>query len=389
MTQRIVKILDIENFCFGWELEYQNNDLKATETKEPDLFNSESYYAKIDELSEPIINGMYSDLPDWIIRKLKVSYCDVYQFHINTRDDFAAKVNALAITNGVSQAGKKRIDFVLNDAFMIPAIFEEAIHINDLMPWLLSDLSVFDAAKICFNYDIMYNLKYILRRYIKNNDLVTLAEFTTIGATIPPSLTLPIGVERVHDGSVSGGELRTAYGNKGTDLFNAKSLLRRLEANHSIINSLKHDYRCSFHVHVSNNNLSHSYGDNIQAFMYQYLFEHLKDIPLSVLHRLSGERVCTNWRNDYFQIRLSDRKYTAIAFRSEHESWEFRFMGNISCASDGVKCLDFAQECYCWAYKQAKIKGLHCEHLNNFEQLARNIVSKADTLIREATRQVA
>jgi len=107
---------------------------------------------------------------------------------------------------------------------------------------------------------------------------------------------------------------------------------------------------CSFHVHISvKDDREMGYHRNLQLFMLEYLLSHLDEVPESVRERWQK----SSWMNKYFKIKNGVDKYSFIAFRREHSSWEFRCFGNIHNAADAMKCIDLTVKAYRYAILRA------------------------------------
>ncbi len=101
------------------------------------------------------------------------------------------------------------------------------------------------------------------------------------------------------------------------------------------------DNECSFHIHLSIKDIRHTGGDRMCHAMQEYLLTHLNEFPLAVLKRMLHRE--GKWSEQYFHFgpNRAGEKYQAIAFR-EQGTWEFRLFGNITTASEGVRCLILA-----------------------------------------------
>lgn len=152
---------------------------------------------------------------------------------------------------------------------------------------------------------------------------------------------LPRGIQAKYDSSVSGPEFVVA--GSGKPIPQCLKLLRRLLRRFD----LAVDDRCSFHVHVSVPGLKHYYGANLQAYMYEYLLNNLHRVPDSVLKRWQNE----DQRDEYFQLRIQDHKYSFVHYHARCKTWEFRCFGDVSDFKSGAKCFKLAVEALQYAYR--------------------------------------
>lgn len=353
------KILHKDDFRFGWELEYQNSDYGDRD--ELDYDNGE-----LDE--DRYFESQSEAVSDERNNRLNRS-C------LSQRKQNAVK-NKLIETLTFETIGELESELNLcgNDVYTcyesyLRSLDEgETINVDTLVEHITNDCYICDYLVLAEDYinDCLYE-----SIEIDTSDYYTYPRKCT-------ELDLPRNLERVSDGSVSGGEIRPI---KKQTLENACDLLLELEQAYSF-GQLDVDKECSFHVHISNSKLKHSYGTNLQCFMYQYLHKHLNELPACVVERLAHSTY--DWRKEYFPIELSENRYSAISFRHSLGSWEFRFMGNLSCANDGVECMHFAQKCYEWAYRQSRLLGKTCVHVDNFKALAANIQDKASAIVKRS-----
>jgi hypothetical protein len=150
---------------------------------------------------------------------------------------------------------------------------------------------------------------------------------------------LPDGVEGVSDGSVSGPEIRTIGPNTASRFIECLRDVTGLQ--------IEVDTGCSFHIHLSVPGIQHSYGEQLQLAMYEYLLMNTHRLPDSVIHRWAA----SSKRDRYYQLRLSKEKFSFVHFHQAQRTWEFRCFGNVSEHDDGVKCLRLAVEALQYAYK--------------------------------------
>jgi hypothetical protein len=114
--------------------------------------------------------------------------------------------------------------------------------------------------------------------------------------------------------------------------------------------------RCSFHIHVSVNGMKHTYGPNMQAFMYLYLLQNIHRVPTRVLERWTNAGMASDG-DKYFKMNLGgsaspshENRYSFIAFRHEFKTWEFRCWGNIETVEDAKACVDLSLDAYNYAF---------------------------------------
>lgn len=144
------------------------------------------------------------------------------------------------------------------------------------------------------------------------------------------------------DGSVQGFEIRTN---------GALSIAQFIRASSVAFKKNKHviDDRCSFHIHVGIKNLRHqNYDPVMQSRMYEYLAEHIGEVPESVRQRWRN----TEQINRFAKFELQHEKYT---FVNCHRlgTWEFRCFGNVTNHKDAVKCMALAVRALAYAYECA------------------------------------
>lgn len=140
------------------------------------------------------------------------------------------------------------------------------------------------------------------------------------------------------DGSVRGFEIRTKGALTITEFIKAAEIAFDMNK-HEI------DIGCSFHLHVGLKGASHEYDPKMQSAMYEYLMEHINEVPATVLTRwdslnnppVSGERHV----GQYFQPILKNTKFTFVN-RHGQGTWEFRCFGNVTNKKDAMKCLMLA-----------------------------------------------
>ena len=164
------------------------------------------------------------------------------------------------------------------------------------------------------------------------------------------SFPMPDTISYGHDGSVSGGELRSAYpmGKQATlDAFGA------LFSQHT----LGIDEECSCHIHVSYPGMQGEYSSRFQARCMDYIESNLARVPDRVLERWQNE----SWMNQYYRYDLMSGKYAFIAFRRDVSgqkdgstathgtTWEFRCWGNVNSTKDLKVCIDLTREAMMYA----------------------------------------
>lgn len=170
------------------------------------------------------------------------------------------------------------------------------------------------------------------------------------------------------DGSVKGFEFRT----KG-----AKTMAEFKEAAKEVF-KLKHeiDEKCSFHIHISVEGITHNYGGDLQLLLMEGILRQAAKLPASVLNR---------WRegfNNYddighfFRWEVDNDKYIAVSKHNRYNTWEFRCFGNVQNYKDAMKCLNIAVNAMRYAYKRQLLKA-RTEILtdNNVNEIAEKIAN--------------
>lgn len=193
---------------------------------------------------------------------------------------------------------------------------------NDLPDWLLSR---------AFSREVDAIREKLYEEACDNVDLVYYAECQGDCNTLDIK-----NIEVGSDGSVDGHEFRTT-GPLTVDQFSAAS-----ERLFRVLKGLKVDTGCSFHIHMSLPGVRHSYGQEFQSAMMEYLLK--AKLPACVQVRLKS-----NARKRFFAVDSSNDKFRAVAFRGE--TWEFRLFGNVSTHRDALKCLAIAIKAFQFAYK--------------------------------------
>jgi hypothetical protein len=139
------------------------------------------------------------------------------------------------------------------------------------------------------------------------------------------------------DGSVGGFEFRTIGGVKYGAFNDAAESLFKL--NHVI------DRKCSFHIHLSVNDIAHRYGQRLQQAMTEYVVSNAARLPATVKDRLMFAT-----ESNYFKPQLQKNKYTFVNYHDQG-TWEFRCFGNVQSAAEAKICLDIAIEAMQFAYR--------------------------------------
>jgi len=164
------------------------------------------------------------------------------------------------------------------------------------------------------------------------------------------------------DGTVSGIEFKPAKPLPPDEVLASYKTLTEC------FDSLEVSKRCSFHVHVSVDGLTHTYGINMQAWMYLFILQNISRVPKGVLERWSASAEITEGDRYYKQKlggsadRNYEERYSFVAFRHEFKTWEFRCWGNIKSVEDAKTCIDLSIEAYNYAFdlvhKQKKMAPL-------------------------------
>lgn len=143
---------------------------------------------------------------------------------------------------------------------------------------------------------------------------------------------------------------------------------------------LQIDSKCSFHVHVSEENRRHKYGPRFQYLMCKYIADRLSSCPTGLLDRWN-----TEWRTRYYAFAKSDKRMSFVAYRSEHESWEFRCFGNVSTKEDMIFCVNMARDAY--MYARNKVASGYAYNENSWPLLVSNFESRLTAEIAKRERK--
>jgi hypothetical protein len=143
---------------------------------------------------------------------------------------------------------------------------------------------------------------------------------------------LPPDWELGDDSSVpDGGEIRSLGGLRGW------KLLQDIKDIFTDNPSLEIDVGCSFHIHVKADEITHSYGKELQAEMIAYLMQQYNNFPVRVKERLRTHKI------KYCKLHVSTDKFTAVHFHAARDdkpaTWEFRLWGNVATGRDARRCL--------------------------------------------------
>lgn len=145
------------------------------------------------------------------------------------------------------------------------------------------------------------------------------------------------------DGSVGAGEITTVGGLTVADFLKAaKPILKQAE-----LGTFEIDTECSFHIHLSVPGIRHSYSEKFQKNLIEGIMKNSAKLPARVLKRWQN----TDWLSRYFDLHLSDDKYSFVNFHEEYGTWEFRCFGNVASFEDAVSCLMVAAEALQYAYR--------------------------------------
>lgn len=315
-----------DNYRVGWELEYQNSDYSnESEDCDPE-FDEEMYDAWTDEKESEILEEHFGQ---W-----------------------------------------RRLDTEINNSISNLDI-ENDDDSETLANWDKSDKTY----QVACNLDLLStdDILYLIRNYI---DTPESCYYTPDNDCT--GIDLPCGLEWEHDGTVGGGEI---HPDSPCTVEKATKLLNELERDYPF-DTLDVDDQCSFHVHVSNTDIKHRYGTNMQGFMLQYLSDNLEKLPSSVLQRFSSDS--GRWRNQYFSISISQNKYCFVAYRSEHGTWEFRCFGNIETADEGIICMNMAVDAHFHAVNLVRKGKMFKKNINILQV---EIPARADAVLRKRKKQ--
>jgi hypothetical protein len=191
------------------------------------------------------------------------------------------------------------------------------------------------------------------------------------------TLEIPSSCNMSGDGSVSGPEIRTVGGLTVQEFCRA---VNELFEKHSFLI----DERCSFHIHLSVNDVSHRYGERFQSWMLEYLFMNMTSMPESVVSRFcyyecrgdelleidegdddddpypdeEGEKY---WMDQYFPFAITENRYAFVSYRGQ--TWEFRCFGNVQDPREAKRCLLLAIGALKYAYECSK--GISVPYLHS------------------------
>jgi len=167
------------------------------------------------------------------------------------------------------------------------------------------------------------------------------------------------------DGTVRGPEIQSGI----CTLDGAKAAFRELRQF-----DFEVDVECSFHIHVSHNNVRHQYGERMQYLQMWYIWKNMHRVPLPVLERWQNE----DWLAEYFNVAQTRKRYAFVAFRSDvgQGTWEYRCFGNVEYPDDADACLDLAQDAFLFASRRKKDYPMPTP--NDFFLLKKNIIARAN-----------
>lgn len=139
------------------------------------------------------------------------------------------------------------------------------------------------------------------------------------------------------DGSVRGFEFRTIGALSVKEFVQALDVVFNDEVKHEV------DVGCSFHLHVGlGKDVKLMWDRATQAHIYEYLMEHITEVPACVLKRWDRLHSRSGDARDYFATRLSTEKYSFVHFHPRFGTLEFRCFGNVNSKADALVCLRLA-----------------------------------------------
>lgn len=156
------------------------------------------------------------------------------------------------------------------------------------------------------------------------------------------------------DGTVRGVEVRTVGGLTVKEFIRAAECVFNGGVDHEI------DTGCSFHVHVSVVKQPFSYSTKFQWALYEWLMNHIKEVPASVRRRWMKAAITTvdgELGGGYYKLALSKEKYSFVHYHSGFKTWEFRCFGNVKSKKDAIKCMQLALRATMHAIRVTKGKA--------------------------------
>ncbi len=229
------------------------------------------------------------------------------------------------------------------------------------------------------------SLEVIKLRYVGDMEVIDDYDYDEDGTSLSGSRELwdlPSEIEVVTDGSVDGFEFRTV-GGRSMEEF--KTLLDKVTSiDHTV------DTRCSFHIHIKVEDISHKYNRAFEQAIIEYLFEHVEDLPEVVRERWANPKA-----NYFFTPDKGREKMSFLNFHPTHKTLEFRCFGNVSSTEDGMKCLQCALNALVYVYSKNEMfavtsgewrtKAKECMETNNPENL--KAFAEAHRLHSELSRE--
>lgn len=174
---------------------------------------------------------------------------------------------------------------------------------------------------------------------------------------LPQDLPGSALVDAGTDGSVEGFEFRTVGALSVRQFVQALDVVFHETVTHKV------DVGCSFHLHVGlGKEVKFSFNPLMQAHVYEYLMEHLDEVPKSVLTRWDTLHTPVRPGNNYFAASINSNKYTFVHFHQKYGTLEYRCFGNINSKAEALVCLRLAMR----ATRYALDAILHSKPLKYF-----------------------
>lgn len=157
---------------------------------------------------------------------------------------------------------------------------------------------------------------------------------------ISSNLKLPRDCSWHEDGSVSGIEIVTE--GPQTPAAFLKSAQFVFSNNDLSVNA-----ECSFHIHLSLDNVKHQHSHRMQRLLIEGVLRNVHRLPISVIKRWQH----TSWLRDYFRLQTYPEKYSFVSKHHSYNTWEFRCFGNVQNHQEAAKCLLVAVDAMKFAYR--------------------------------------
>lgn len=238
-----------------------------------------------------------------------------------------------------------------------------------------TDLEAFERLPVHYKETITLKLREYARTNISRND------FRINPQDLFSDLTNSGLIEVGLDGSVDGFEFRT----------DGPKTIAEFKAAAKEVFKLSHDIneKCSFHIHLSVDEVDHNYGSNLQLLLMEGVLRQADKVPSTVMSRWrrgfrAVSRVDYSDIGNYFKWSVSTDKYIAVSKHSDLNTWEFRCFGNVQNAKEASACLKIAINAVKYAYeRQLNHQGPEIVNRDNIGAIAKkiaNLTSWADVV---------